>query len=188
MQPPLHLRDRGLGKSHRRSAVADIVLLLPRQCCSGVYSLRLAVAVEGRARPEVSPGGVRGSHAHAVVRRGTRARIVELGEQVLALGFALRDRRCAIDPQHRTESARKIPCRSCEFLSFFLLNQLPTARGPHAPADRHRHDRMLHAAPPAFDQCMAHELEPLMPRMSDRDRAAVHVQPLVRNAQAVSAP
>src|SRR5205085_1628855 len=61
-------------------------------------------------------------------------------------------------------------------------------RGAHAAADAHRDDGMLHATAPSFDQGMSDEPRAAhAERMPDRDRAAVHVEPFLRNAEAVAA-
>src|SRR5690606_18582843 len=61
---------------------------------------------------------------------------------------------------------------------------LEQSRGALAAADAHGHDHVLHATAPALDQRMPHQ-----PRaadavgVADRDRAAVDVEPVVRDAE-----
>src|SRR5262245_1186674 len=64
---------------------------------------------------------------------------------------------------------------------------LEQSRRAHAAADAHGDDRVLRAAPLAFDQDVAgHARAAHTERMSDRDRAPVHVEPVLRNAEPVA--
>src|SRR5690606_40780610 len=61
---------------------------------------------------------------------------------------------------------------------------LEQARGALAAAHAHGHDHVLRAAPPALDQRVADQSRAAdAVGMSDRDRAAVDVEPLVRDAE-----
>src|SRR6478672_7791658 len=65
---------------------------------------------------------------------------------------------------------------------------LEDARSAHAAADAHRDDDLLRAAALAFDQRMAGEtLAADAVRMADRDRAAVDIEPVHRDAELVGA-
>src|ERR1700735_849499 len=69
-----------------------------------------------------------------------------------------------------------------------LLNHLEEGRGAHAAADAHRDDDELDVAALAFQEHMhrhARAAEAIW--VTDRDRAAVDVEALVRNAQRVAA-
>src|SRR4051794_28654154 len=62
------------------------------------------------------------------------------------------------------------------------------SRGAHAAADAHRHHRELRAAPLAFDERVPGKPRPgHAVRMADRDRTAIHVEPVVGNAELVAA-
>src|SRR5580693_5516392 len=62
------------------------------------------------------------------------------------------------------------------------------ARGAHAAADAHRDHDVFYLAPPSLDQRVTDHASAGHPvRMADGDRAAVHVQPLHRNAELVAA-
>src|SRR5947209_19140335 len=72
-------------------------------------------------------------------------------------------------------------------MSCLPLVNLEQPRGAHAAADAHRHDGMLCAAALALDQNMAGHARPAhAERMPNGDRAAVHVQVLLRNAEPVA--
>src|SRR5260370_9745634 len=73
------------------------------------------------------------------------------------------------------------------YSSFETLPYLEQPRRPHAAADAHGDDGALGAAPPSFDQDMAgHARSPHAKGMTDRDRAAVHIEPFLRDAQPVA--
>src|SRR5690242_1058456 len=68
------------------------------------------------------------------------------------------------------------------------LDHLEQAGRAHAAADAHRHDDVLHAAALAFDERVADEARSGdAVGMAHRDRAAVHVEALVRDAELVAA-
>src|SRR3954452_6892826 len=68
------------------------------------------------------------------------------------------------------------------------LVNLKQSRGPHAASDAHCDDRVPGSAPLAFDQDVAgHARTAHAERMSDRDRAAVDIEPVHWNAEPVAA-
>src|SRR5688572_8588667 len=72
--------------------------------------------------------------------------------------------------------------------SFFELVDLEQSRRAHTAADAHGDDRVLGAAPAALDQDMAsHARAAHAERVADRDRAAVHVELVLRDAEPVAA-
>src|SRR5262245_29673752 len=83
--------------------------------------------------------------------------------------------------------------RSCATSSLlrtskFFSGHFEQARGAHAAAAAHRDHHQLRLAALAFDEPMAPQAPAaLAVGMSERDRAAVHVPALVRNADAVAA-
>src|SRR5208282_2766889 len=69
-----------------------------------------------------------------------------------------------------------------------VLINLKQAGGAHAAADAHGNDCELGAAPLTLDQRVAgHARAAHAVRVADRDRAAVDVEPLLRNAEPVAA-
>src|SRR6185295_14444158 len=69
-----------------------------------------------------------------------------------------------------------------------LSDDLEQPRGAHAAADAHGDHHVLRAAAPALDQRVAGEARARHAvGMAERDRAAVHVQLVVRDADAVAA-
>src|SRR5882724_10467217 len=65
---------------------------------------------------------------------------------------------------------------------------LEQPRRPHAAADAHGDDRVPGAAPLAFDQDMpGHARAAHAERVADRDRAAIDIELVHRNAEAVAA-
>src|SRR6202030_2847787 len=77
----------------------------------------------------------------------------------------------------------------CEkFIAANPSGHFEQARRPLAAANAHRHDHEPGAAPLAFDECMTGEACAAdAVGMSDRNRAAVDVQALVRNAETIAA-
>src|SRR5579863_4109472 len=77
----------------------------------------------------------------------------------------------------------------CEkFIGTHPSGHFEQPRRPLATADAHRDDHEPRATPLAFDQCMAREACAADAiGMSDRNRAAVDVQALVGNAEAIPA-
>ena len=74
------------------------------------------------------------------------------------------------------------------FFSMRLHDDLEQPGGTHAAADAHGDHHQLRAAALAFDQRMAHEPRARHAiRMTQRDGAAIHVEPVVRNAELVAA-
>src|SRR6185436_10443539 len=70
----------------------------------------------------------------------------------------------------------------------FCSNHFEETGGAHAAADAHRYDHKLRLATLALDECMADEARAAHPvGMAERDGAAVHVEALVRDADAVAA-
>ncbi|BFG79231.1 hypothetical protein PTKU46_72640 [Paraburkholderia terrae] len=70
----------------------------------------------------------------------------------------------------------------------FLSIDFEQASGTHAAGNAHRDDRVLHAAPAALDEDVSRETRARhTERMADRDRAAIDVEPLGRNAEALLA-
>src|SRR5438046_4922309 len=68
------------------------------------------------------------------------------------------------------------------------MHYLEEARGTHAAADAHGDDDVLGAAAAAFDQRVADEARARHAvGMANRDGAAVHVELVVRDAEAVTA-
>src|SRR5438034_6699603 len=67
------------------------------------------------------------------------------------------------------------------------LVNLKQPRRAHAAADAHRDDRMLGAATLAFDQDMpGHARAAHAERVTDRDRAAVDIELVHRNAETIA--
>src|SRR5256885_5020112 len=77
----------------------------------------------------------------------------------------------------------------CEkFIAATPSGHFEQARRPLATANAHRHDHEPRAAALAFDECVTREACAADAiGMADRNRAAVDVQALVRNAEAISA-
>src|SRR5947209_4100953 len=69
-----------------------------------------------------------------------------------------------------------------------LVHNFEQPRCTHAAADAHGDDDVLRAAPAAFDQRVADKAGARHAvGMADRDGAAIHVEPVVRDAEAVAA-
>src|SRR5690242_15521088 len=85
--------------------------------------------------------------------------------------------RCAFPPYDSAGPARPL-----------ASGHLEQPGGAHAAADAHRADDELRAAPPALDQRVPDHARPgHAVRMADRDRAAIDVEPVVRDAESVAA-
>src|SRR5688572_20183052 len=80
------------------------------------------------------------------------------------------------------------PIVSRMFAYLAISGHLEKSGSAHAAADAHRHHHELRAAALALDQRMAGEARARHPvRMAKRDRAAIHVQLVVRDADAIAA-
>src|SRR5690349_23043410 len=88
----------------------------------------------------------------------------------------------------RPARASKARRRMKHSVSPRLLHDLEQAGGTHAAADAHRHDDVLGLAATALDQRVAGAARAgHAERMADRDRAAVDVELVVRDAELVAA-
>src|SRR5579871_6600709 len=94
---------------------------------------------------------------------------------------------CRPSPREPPVITATRPVRSNSFL-MLISRHLEQSGRPLTATDAHRHHHQLGFAALAFDQrmadqpCAAHAI-----RMADRDRAAIHVQPVVRYAELVAA-
>src|SRR5436190_22179527 len=85
-------------------------------------------------------------------------------------------------------SARASAEKICAAMKKRALGDFKQPRRPHAAADAHRHDHQLRAAALAFDERVPDQAGARdAVRMADRDRAAVHVEAVVRDAELVAA-
>src|SRR3954451_9669861 len=85
-------------------------------------------------------------------------------------------------------SARTSAEKICAMMKKRALDDFKQPRRPHAAADAHRHHHQLRAAALAFDERVADQARTRHAvGMADRDGAAVHVEPLIRDTELVAA-